>query len=85
MVVAEVNLAIIIRTTRASPATMLALGGEMFVWTPAGQGEWPQAFLADSITIDRLRPTEKKVLYFLTLFHRAGVLCPQEAYGVSNY
>lgn len=38
-----------VRTTRASPATTLVLKGD------PGPGEWPQVFLAHSITIHRVR------------------------------
>ena len=62
MVFAELHSAIIIRTTRAGPATILAPVGEMSVGTcykSSGPGEVPQAFLADSITINSLGPTQQ--------------------------
>ena len=69
MVVAEVCLTTIIRTTRASPASTLAPVMEMYVGacTSAGPGESPQPFLANTITINRLRLTKANMIQNSTL------------------
>lgn len=57
MAVVDVCPTVTIKTTRAGPATALAVVGEMSVGAQPQQNEprrVPQAFLADNITIDKL-------------------------------
>ena len=64
MVVAEASLTVIIRATRARSAITLAPLGQMAVGAATssmGPSECPQAFLGNSITIDRLRLTQNSV------------------------
>lgn len=76
MVVAEVYLEITVRTTRASPATRLVFKGDVTVGVHHkyyGPRWLTQAFLADSLTTERLRWfkhlfSSKGELYFMLYF-----------------
>lgn len=81
MVIADRHLAIIVRTVRVGPVVTLFKKEEVSM--ESSLSVCPQAFLADCITIQRLRPAQT-VMYFTNTFKKATMSQGYRSFSVHN-